>query len=189
MAGRYSSTFSGDEPKLAAPGPASLAPPPPLPPQLSAPTEQPAVSAPEPMPYVAPAPAMAMALPAGPMMPDQSTDEPPLADKVQEWWRGLTGQQKGFTMAGARLSFFIYSARFSDGRLASESIRLYPFLPPLLCGRDRKSRGRKRSALYNDARAHPPSNPQDTIDRTVRVLSANLTAANAHRLDGKAGMR
>lgn len=100
--------FSNEEPKVAAPGPASLAPPPAAPAQLAAPMIQNAMSSSEPIPAQSPAPAMSMAMATGPMSPDRSfNDEPPPIDKFQEWWGGLTGQQKGFTIGGALLAFYI----------------------------------------------------------------------------------
>ena len=87
--------FSNAEPKVAAPGPASLAPPPAPPAHLTAPLSLSAMSAPGPVSTPTPAPAMAMAMPSGPMMPDRSSDdEAPPIDKFKEWWGNLTGQQK-----------------------------------------------------------------------------------------------
>lgn len=106
--------FSNDEPKIAAPGPASLAPPPPPPPQLTAPMAQTAMSAPE-QPS-APAPVqtsmMAIAMSAGPMMPDRSSDEPPLTERFQEWWSTLNGQQKGLTIFGGLVILYILTKIF-----------------------------------------------------------------------------
>ena len=105
--------FSGEEPKLLAPGLASLTPPPAPPPQLAAPNMQSAMASLEPNATPAPTQTAAMAMPSGPMMSGRTfNDEPPPIDKFQEWWGGLTGQQKGFTIGGALLALYILAKLF-----------------------------------------------------------------------------
>ncbi len=103
--------FSGAEPTVAAPSQASLAPPPA--PVLPPPIVQMATPAPEPSQQdPTPPPAMEMAMSSsGPMRPDTTftSDEPSPVDKFSEWWGNLTGQQKGFTVAGAFVVFYILS--------------------------------------------------------------------------------
>jgi hypothetical protein len=97
--------FSGDEPMVAAPTLAALAPPPPPAPTIAARVQDTPLLSPPPAPAAAGASMSAM-------MADRTYDEPPLTDKFKEWWGGLTGGQKAGTIGVALVALYILSKIF-----------------------------------------------------------------------------